>query len=170
VSCWMAPRDVKPGTVYADVIVRAINEAKALVLVLSGSAPASSHVGREVERAASKHKPNVGFRIDTAVLNPGFEYFPSESQWINVPSLGMPATLAKLAEAVRQGRTAMKDMFERLRLDPGSRTLGQLIQERRWVTSRDPVVKQRIFDYNEDDCIAMRDLLDTMRTIPVRSD
>ena len=50
-SCWMASRDVKPGTVYADAIVRAINEAKALVLVLSGSAVASSHVGREVERA-----------------------------------------------------------------------------------------------------------------------
>ena len=35
VSCWMAPRDVKPGAAYADAIVRAINEATALVLVLS---------------------------------------------------------------------------------------------------------------------------------------
>jgi TIR domain len=35
VRCWLAPRDVQPGTVYADAIVRAINEAKALVLVLS---------------------------------------------------------------------------------------------------------------------------------------
>src|SRR5471030_1304415 len=54
--CWLAPRDVRPGTEYADAIVAAINEAKAIVLVLSGSAVASSHVGREVERAASKHK------------------------------------------------------------------------------------------------------------------
>ncbi len=44
--CWMAPRDVKPGAQYADAIVGAINEAKAVVLVLSGSAVASSHVGR----------------------------------------------------------------------------------------------------------------------------
>jgi hypothetical protein len=34
-KCWMAPRDVKPGAQYADAIVRAINEAKALVLVMS---------------------------------------------------------------------------------------------------------------------------------------
>jgi hypothetical protein len=34
VRCWMAPRDVKPGAAYADAIVRAINEASALVLVL----------------------------------------------------------------------------------------------------------------------------------------
>jgi hypothetical protein len=30
-KCWIAPRDVKPGAQYADAIVRAINEAKALV-------------------------------------------------------------------------------------------------------------------------------------------
>ena len=39
VSCWMAPRDVKPGTVYADAIVRAINEASALVLVTARQIP-----------------------------------------------------------------------------------------------------------------------------------
>ena len=49
VACWMAPRDVKPGAAYADAIVRAINEASALVLVLSGAAMASEHVSREVE-------------------------------------------------------------------------------------------------------------------------
>jgi hypothetical protein len=50
-KCWIAPRDVKPGAQYADAIVRAINEAKALVLVMSGNAVDSAHVGREVERA-----------------------------------------------------------------------------------------------------------------------
>ncbi len=105
VSCWLAPRDVKPGREYADAIVAAINEAKAIVLVLSGSAVASSHVGREVERAASKHKQIVAFRIDTAPLSRSFEYFLSNSQWIDVPAMGMPAALAKLQAAVGQGMT-----------------------------------------------------------------
>src|SRR5450432_1333 len=105
VVCWMAPRDVKPGAQYADAIVRAINDAKALVLVLSASAVASSHVGREIERAASKHKQIVALKIDAAPLTPALEYFLSESQWIDVPTLGMPAALAKLAAAVRQGST-----------------------------------------------------------------
>ena len=98
--CWMAPRDVKPGAQYADAIVRAINEAQAVVLVLSASAVTSSHVGREVERAASKHKPIIAFRIDAAPLAPALEYFLSESQWIDVVKLGMQTGLAKLAEAV----------------------------------------------------------------------
>jgi TIR domain len=32
-SCWIAPRDVVPGSLYADEIVGAINDAKAVVLV-----------------------------------------------------------------------------------------------------------------------------------------
>ncbi len=99
----MAPRDVKPGAQYADAIVAAINEAKAVVLLLSQDAVASSHVGREVERAASKHKSIIAFRIDAATLSRALEYFLSESQWIDVPAIGMPAALAKLAEAAEQG-------------------------------------------------------------------
>jgi len=101
--CWMAPRDVKPGAQYADAIVRAINESEAVILVLSASAVASSHVRREVERAASKHKQIIAFRLDAEPLNPALEYFLGESQWIDVPVLGMPAALTKLAQAVGQG-------------------------------------------------------------------
>jgi TolB-like protein len=108
--CWLAPRDVKPGAQYADAIVAAINEAKAVVLLLSQHAMVSSHVGREVERAASKHKPIIAFRIDTATLNRALEYFLSESQWIDLPAIGMPAALAKLAQAAGQGQTAAADL------------------------------------------------------------
>jgi len=98
--CWLAPRNVRPGAQYAEAIVRAINDAQAIVLVLSKGAIASDHVAREVERAASKHKPIIAFRIDSAALSPGLEYFLSNSQWIDVAALGMPAALAKLREAV----------------------------------------------------------------------
>jgi TolB-like protein len=101
--CWLAPRDVKPGYQYADAIVGAINEAKVVVLLLSHNAVASSHVGREIERAASKHKPIIAFRIDAATLNRALEYFLSQSQWIDAPAIGMPAALAKLVEAAGQG-------------------------------------------------------------------
>jgi TIR domain len=97
IRCWIAPRDVAPGALYADAIVRAINDSNVLVIVLSQSAVASSHVGREVERAASKHKQIIALRIDAAPLSAALEYFLSESQWIDVAGLGMPAALVKLA-------------------------------------------------------------------------
>ena len=37
----------------------------------------------------------------------------------------------------------------------------------RWVTTGDPAVRQRILDYNEDDCRATRVLLDGIRGLAV---
>jgi adenylate cyclase len=106
IRCWIAPRDVRPGTEYADAIVAAINESTAVALILSGSAVASTHVGREIERAASKHKQIIAFRIDAAPLSRSLEYFLSNSQWIDVQALGLQAALGKLAEAVAQAPAA----------------------------------------------------------------
>jgi hypothetical protein len=73
--CWIAPRNVVPGTMYADGIVHAIDESSILVLILSEQAVASAHVGREIERAVSKRHPVVALRIDAAPLTAAFEYF-----------------------------------------------------------------------------------------------
>jgi adenylate cyclase len=100
-SCWIAPRDVVPGTLYADGIVRAINESMILVVVLSEHAVESPHVGKELERATSKRHPIIALRIDTAPLTPAFEYFLAESQWIEVGAGGPDAALRKLIGAAR---------------------------------------------------------------------
>jgi TolB-like protein len=101
-TCWLAPRDVAPGAQYADAIVRAINGARALVLVLSRSAVASAHVGKEIERASSKRRPIIALRIDAAPLTPAFEYFLSKSQWIEAPGGAPGAALPKLITAVQR--------------------------------------------------------------------
>ena len=113
IPCWIAPRDVKPGARYADAIVRAINEASALVLVLSANAMGSDHVAREVERAASKRKQVIAFRIDATALSPELEYFLSNSQWIDAAAMAMPVALDKLAEAVGQGWTTPAQQIQK---------------------------------------------------------
>jgi TolB-like protein/Flp pilus assembly protein TadD len=97
IRCWMAPRDVPPGALYADAIVRAINDARALVLILSHNSTGSSHVGKELERASSKHKPIIAVRSDAAPLTPAFEYFLSESQWVDLVRESREAAFARLA-------------------------------------------------------------------------
>jgi TIR domain len=99
--CWIAPRDVDPGTLYADAIIAGINQSTAFVLILSESAVASRHVGKELERASSKRKPILVLRMDKTPLTRAFEYFLSESQWIEVGLGGISATLAKVADSGR---------------------------------------------------------------------
>src|SRR6266404_3608272 len=100
-KCWIAPRDVRAGALCADAIVRAISGAKAFVLVLSGSAIASSHVAKEIERASAKRRPIITLRIDAAPLTPALEYFLSESQWVESQTGSMEAAYARLLEAIR---------------------------------------------------------------------
>jgi serine/threonine-protein kinase len=101
-ACWIAPRDVVPGALYAGEIVRAINESSLVVLVLSAQSVASPHVGKELERASSKRRRIITLRTDAAVLPHAFEYFLSESQWIEVGAGGIEPAAAKLAEAARR--------------------------------------------------------------------
>ncbi len=100
--CWIAPRDVVPGTLYAEGIVGALDESRVVVLVLSKDAVSSAHVGKELERATSKRHPIIALKIDTAPLTPAFEYFLNESQWIDASGGGTDGGIAKLVEAVRR--------------------------------------------------------------------
>src|ERR1700722_1487237 len=101
-KCWIAPRDVPPGTLYADVIIRAINGTKVLVLVLSEHSVSSPHVGKEIERASAKRRPIIALRTDAKPLTPALEYFLSESQWIDVGTGGPGGGGSKLVEAARR--------------------------------------------------------------------
>jgi TIR domain len=100
-KCWIAPRNVIPGALYADEIIGAIDDANVVVLVLSESAIASAHVGKEVERASSKRRRIVVLRTDSAPLTRAFEYFLSESHWIEVGSESVQTAAAKLADAIQ---------------------------------------------------------------------
>ncbi len=100
--CWVAPRSVMPGEVYADAIVRALNGARTLVLVLTVNSATSPHVLREVERASAKRHSIIPFRIDSASLPPALEYFLSTSHWLDASASGVDAAMPKLVEAVKR--------------------------------------------------------------------
>jgi len=83
IRCWIAPRDVLAGTEYADAILTAINDCRVMVLIFSGNSNASVHIHKEVERAVSKGKIIVSFRIQDAVLSKSMEYYLSDTHWLD---------------------------------------------------------------------------------------
>jgi TolB-like protein/Flp pilus assembly protein TadD len=83
IPCWIAPRDVRAGEVYADAIVQAINACRAMVVLLSKTSLESSHVLREIERASSKKRSIIALRVGSFSLPPAFEYFLSASHWLD---------------------------------------------------------------------------------------
>ena len=100
VPCWMAPRDVRPGDFYADSIVHAITAAPAFVLILSRGAIDSPHVLREIERASSKKRRIVAFRIDTTPLQPHSHIPERGSHWLDREQWRSHATDSKAHQCI----------------------------------------------------------------------
>ncbi|MAG13473.1 MAG: hypothetical protein CMN78_02635 [Spirochaetales bacterium] len=99
--CWIAPRDVGAGMIYAERIVMAIKECGALVLIYSSASNRSSHVRNEVERGFSHDKPIVAFRIEDTEPVEAFEYFLGSSQWLDAWGEGIEKKIGDLAEALK---------------------------------------------------------------------
>lgn len=99
-SCWIAPRNILPGTDYAEAIIEAIEEAAVMVVVVSDEANRSRHVPREVERAIARDVSLVPFRIADIAPSKSLEYFLSSQHWLHALPPPVEAHIAKLVDAV----------------------------------------------------------------------
>lgn len=84
ITCWMAPRDVRPGSNYAESIVDAIQSAELLIVLLSSHANASPHVANEIERAVHYRKSIVPVRIAEVEPSRSIELHLSTRQWVEM--------------------------------------------------------------------------------------
>jgi hypothetical protein len=96
IQCWIAPRDVPAGTLYADAIVDAISEAQVMVLVLSSAANASLHVIKEVETATSQDIIIVPLRVEDFVLAKSLAYHIRSIQWLDATDKPLEECLEQL--------------------------------------------------------------------------
>jgi Flp pilus assembly protein TadD len=100
IRCWIAPRDILPGSEWGASIIDAIQEAHALVLVFSSNSNASDQVKREVERAVHQGIAVVPFRIEDVLPNKTLEYFISTQHWLDALTPPLEDHLAHLAETI----------------------------------------------------------------------
>jgi len=97
IRCWIAPRDVLAETEYAAAILDAIADCPAMVLGFSSHANQSPHTRREVERAVSKNKIIVPFRIDAVSPTGSMEYCLSNTHWLDAIAPPLDMRIAELA-------------------------------------------------------------------------
>jgi hypothetical protein len=83
IDCWIAPRDVRPATDWAEEIIGAIAGARVMVLVFSASANDSPQVRREVERAVHRQVAVLPFRVEDVEPARSLEYFLGSQHWLD---------------------------------------------------------------------------------------
>jgi hypothetical protein len=83
VRCWIAPRDIMPGSDWSGSIVNGIRTSRVMLLVFSISANASNQIKREVECAADAGVTIVPLRIENTLPTESFKYFLGNIHWLD---------------------------------------------------------------------------------------
>lgn len=100
IRCWIAPRDVVPGSDFAEEIIRAIHATKVTVFVFSGNSNVSPHVSHELERTVSLGHAVLPFRVEEVVPSPALEYFISSAHWLDALTPPLEQHIDRLVSTV----------------------------------------------------------------------
>ena len=101
-SCWIAPRDIAPGSPWAASIMAGIAEAAVLVLVHSAASSASEMVLREINAAVDGRKQLIPVRIDVTPVRDAMQFYLGATHWIDAASGPLGGHLAGIVAAVAE--------------------------------------------------------------------
>ena len=83
ISCWIAPRDIRPGQEWATGIVEGIGRCHTLVVILSVNTKTSRQISRELELADKAGLRMIAFRLAEIEPPPQLIYFLGNVQWVD---------------------------------------------------------------------------------------
>lgn len=83
IRCWMAARNIPPGSDYGDVIDEAIKSCKAVVILYSEKAASSPWVTGELNVAFEEQKTIIPFRLDKTPLKGQTRVMLNQRHWID---------------------------------------------------------------------------------------
>jgi formylglycine-generating enzyme required for sulfatase activity len=131
IQCWIAPRDILPGTDRGESVINAINSARVFILIFSSHANAANEVKREVERAVHKGLSIIPFRIEDVPMSKSLEYFISVPHWLDALTPPLHQHLMRLADHASALLTGEK--FEPQRQIHQNQTVAQVKSIAKWV-------------------------------------
>jgi len=82
-KCWISSRDIEPGENFQVAIVRAIRQAKIMLLVFTANSNNSEEMNKELALASQSKLIVVPLRIEDVTPNEAFAYEFATRQWID---------------------------------------------------------------------------------------
>lgn len=101
IRCWIAPRNIAPGTEWGEGIINGIERCRVMVLIFSANANRSPQIRREVERATSKEMPILPFRVQDIMPSSKLSYFIGNLHWLDAWTPPLAAHVERLTQAVK---------------------------------------------------------------------
>ena len=101
IRCWIAPRDVPPGTHYGAALDKAIENSKIFILLISKGSNNSDQVIRELEIAADNGIPIIPIRIEDIEPTDAMRYYVKSLHWLDALTPPLERHLEKIAASVQ---------------------------------------------------------------------
>jgi len=101
IRCWIAPRDITPGTPFAEGIINGITSSKVFILVYSSNSNHSSQVIKEVDRAVHHGLAIIPLRLEDVPLSKQLEYYISDVHWLDALTPPLEKYIKKLCDVIR---------------------------------------------------------------------
>jgi uncharacterized protein (TIGR02145 family) len=102
IRCWIAPRDIPAGSKWAGEIMKALDEAEMLILVLSEQSNNSDQVLTELETAKSRRIPIIPVFIEDVKLTVAVKYFIQSHQWLDAKGDRFGEAVEGLIESIEK--------------------------------------------------------------------
>ena len=100
IRCWIAPRDIVPGTSWPAAIVEAIGNSKVFVLVFSDRSNQSKQVAKEVGEAFDSEIPIIPLRLDDVKPSREMSYYIRSTHWLDAMTPPLERHLEELGNTV----------------------------------------------------------------------
>ncbi len=101
VVCWMAPRDIPPGSDWQIEIIEAIASTKLLMVLFSENANASANVSKEVTAAAEDQIGVIPVRLDETHPSPALRYHLAGVHWLEAYPPPIDQHAERIATVIR---------------------------------------------------------------------
>jgi TIR domain len=102
IKCWIAPRDIRPGSDWGESIITAIEQTRVMLLLLSKQANSSPQIRREVERAVNRSIIIIPVRLEDVMPARSLEFFLSTSHWMDAFPPPFENHLENLSRTIHQ--------------------------------------------------------------------
>jgi len=92
---WFDQVSIRPGSMYGEQIAKAIQSARAMLLLFSGPSNESREVHKEVQLASNAGIPIIPIRLADIAYHPALDYHLAAANWVD-GTLGLDACMDRL--------------------------------------------------------------------------
>ena len=101
VRCWYAPRDIRPGEIWAESIIKTIETVKVMVVVFTADSNKSPQVLKEITNAVSAGVTIVPFKLTDQQPSKSLQYFFADVHWLDAVGAPLNKSIESLSQKVR---------------------------------------------------------------------